>query len=145
MIFQLVCSLLCVAIAQSQLSKDEWQQRFFYGQTLNKSEEKNFASPTAKSDNITLTQLINFNNKTRKWRKETQNIATTSATTLKTISHPARKSSQSTISVSVPPSFLQHNNSPERYSSMTFSDFITMSGIGEKSLTALLCKFIYFY
>ena len=135
-----MCSFLCVAIAQSQLSKDEWQQRFFYGQTLNKSEEKK-----AKSDNITLTQLINFNNKTRKWRKETQNIATTSATTLKTISHPARKTSQSTISVSVPPSFLQHNNSPERYSSMTFSDFITMSGIGEKSLTALLRKFIYFY
>ena len=137
--FRLLLSfLVCPSVVQSQLPRKEWENDWFFRNSTvtNKTEDK---KPT-KSD-VTTPQPTKSELKNENIAK--QYTTTPDQISKSTIVSTLLRKTRPTISVTVPPSILQHKNLPAKYSSMSFSDFITMSGIGEKSITALLRKYLF--
>ena len=133
----------CVIVVQSQLPRKEWEHEFFYGNSVNVT---NVTANNTENVTVHATKKINANyteNVTAHATKKmsTQTLNQISRSTLLTTLLPT---TPSPTLVTIDSSTSQHKKLAEKYSSMSFMDFMNVSGMGEKSLTALLRKFLFF-
>lgn len=136
----------CVIVVQSQLSRQEFERQFF---SIKNSTESLYVNNTGKATKkmSTLTTLLPSKNTKNVTVHVTKKISTQTPkqitrSTLLTTLLPTTPSPTLVITES---STSQHKKFAEKYSSMSFMDFMNVSGMGELSLTALLRKFFAFF
>ena len=126
----------CVIVVQSQLSRHEFNREFF---ELEDSNETLYVTDDTENETATKKMTTLTENVTASKKMTTQTSKQISRSTILSTLLPTTPSS--TIESSTP----QHKKLSEKYSSMSFLDFMNVSGMGEKSLTTLLRKFFPFF
>ena len=123
----------CVIVVQSQLSRHEFNREFF---ELEDSNETLYV--TDDTENETATEKMT----TQYVIDDTENVTASKKMTTQTPKQISRSTILSTLLPTTPSSTIE-SSTPQhkKYSSMSFLDFMNVSGMGEKSLTTLLRKF----
>ena len=131
----------CVIVVQSQLSRHEFNRAFF---DLEDSNETLYVTDDTENETATEKMTTQYD------IDDTENVTASKKMTTQTSKQISRSTILSTLLPTTPSSTIesstpQHKKLTEKYSSMSFLDFMNVSGMGEKSLTTLLRKFFPFF